>query len=55
MLIQNIIDYLQQNKNLYDKEALQAELLKAGYDKQEVDDGLRIVYGDRPKKTSVKL
>ena len=42
---QKIIDYLQQNKDKYDKEDLIKELEKFGFSKSDIEDGVKDVYG----------
>lgn len=43
---QNIVVYLQENKDKFNKEILIEQLLKAGYFSEEIQEGIGFVYGD---------
>lgn len=51
---QNIIQYLDQHKNSFEREALRAQLLSSGYIEQEVDEAIRLVYGNSFHETAGK-
>lgn len=50
---QNIITYLEQNKNKYSKEVLIEELKKAGYLEQDIIEGTSYIYGSGELNQSV--
>jgi hypothetical protein len=48
MVNQNIIDYLRENKDKFSQEVLRKKLIEAGYPKDQIEEGIRIVYEKLP-------
>jgi hypothetical protein len=52
---QKVVDYLQENKEKYSKDALQVELQNAGYKEEEIKAGMKLVYNlAAPSSTTIR-
>ncbi len=54
MLNQQIVDYLNQNRELFSKESLFLKLHKAGYPEVAINEAIGVVYGQKKEEQGAK-